>query len=164
MGLRTLGVDVASKALQLARELDTGATIVDASTVKPEQLREQMGQEDSRAHMSEMGLDAVLILPESQQSFDYGVNLLRHGGLVVVVSFPPEGFQMQAADLVFRRIRMEGTLIGSNKAMSDMFEFCVRHGVRAKVTTYPFLKVNELVKGYEAGIPGKLVFDATQHE
>lgn len=164
MGLKTLGVDVMPKALQLARELNTGAEIVDASKETPESLREKMGKEDGMAHISEMGLDAVLILPESQKSFDYGVNLLRHGGLAIVVSFPPEGFQMQAADLVFRRIRMEGTLIGSNRAMRDMFDFCVKHGVRAKITTYPFLQINELVEGYKAGIPGKLVFDASQKE
>ncbi|KUJ06318.1 GroES-like protein [Mollisia scopiformis] len=31
MGLKTMGVDVAPRALQLARELETGATIIDAS-------------------------------------------------------------------------------------------------------------------------------------
>jgi D-arabinose 1-dehydrogenase-like Zn-dependent alcohol dehydrogenase len=164
MGLKTLGVDVTPKALELAQELNTGAHIVDASKAEPEALREQMGKEDGRVHLSEMGLDAVLILPESQKSFDYGINLLRHGGLAIIVSFPPDGFRVQAADLVFRRIRMEGTLIGSNRAMKDMFDFCVQHNVRAKITTYPFLKINELVEGYRSGIPGKLVFDISKEE
>ncbi|KAK5269546.1 hypothetical protein LTR99_006980 [Exophiala xenobiotica] len=163
MGLKTTGVDVAPRALELARSLGTGADIVDASALSAETVRQKMGKEDAdegREHYSEMGLDAVLILPESQKSFDYGVDLVRNGGLVVVVSFPAQGFQVSAADLVFRRIRVEGSLIGSNRAMRDMFAFCVEHGVRAKVKTYPFEKLNELVEDYHSGsVAGKLVLD-----
>ncbi len=159
MGLKTTGVDVAPRALELARSLETGADIVDASKETAETVRQKMGKEDGREHISEMGLDAVLILPESQKSFNYGVDLVRNGGLVVVVSFPAEGFQVSAADLVFRRIRVEGSLIGSNRAMRDMFAFCVEHGVRAKVKTYPFSKLNELVEDYHSGTVGKLVLD-----
>lgn len=159
MGLKAVGVDISPGALQFARELGTGAYIVNASETKAEEVRQQLGQEDKAAHVSEMGLDAVLILTDSQQSFTYGMDLLRNGGLAVVVSFPPEGFQVSAADLVFRRIRLEGTLIGSNKAMKEMLEFCVEHDVKARVKTYPFLRLNELVEAYHSGMSGKLVVD-----
>jgi propanol-preferring alcohol dehydrogenase len=43
--------------------------------------------------------------------------------------------------------------------MGDMFNFCVRHGIRAKTTTYAFDKLNELVQSYHDGTPGKLVID-----
>ncbi|KAL2421569.1 alcohol dehydrogenase [Exophiala dermatitidis] len=164
MGLRTTGVDVSPQALKLARELDTGATIVDASLQKPEDVRRNMGEEDGRDHIAEMGLDAALILPESQKSFDYGVELVRNGGLVQVISFPPDGFHASANDLVFRRVRVEGSLIGSNRAMRDMFDFCVKHGVRAKIRTYPFEKLNELVEDYHSGVGGKLVLDMSRKD
>lgn len=159
MGLKAAGVDISPGALQFARELGTGAYIVNASETKAEEVRQQLGQEDKAAHVSEMGLDAVLILTDSQQSFTYGMDLLRNGGLAIVVSFPPDGFQVSAADLVFRRIRLEGTLIGSNKAMKEMLEFCVEHDVKARVQTYPFLRLNELVEAYHSGVSGKLVVD-----
>ncbi|EHY59929.1 hypothetical protein HRR83_006290 [Exophiala dermatitidis] len=101
MGLKTTGVDVSPRALKLVRELNTGAAIVDASSQKAEDVRRNMGEEDGRQHIAEMGLDAVLILPESQKSFDYGMELVRNGGLVQVISFPPEGFHVSANDLVF---------------------------------------------------------------
>lgn len=164
MGLKTTGIDVAPGALDLARSLGTGASIVDATKETAETVRQTMGKEDRREHPAEMGLDAILILPESQKSFDYGIELVRNGGLVVVVSFPPEGFQVSAADLVFRRIRVVGSLIGSNKAMRDMFDFCVTHGVKAKVRTYPFSKLNQLVDDYHSGSSGKLVLDKSLEE
>lgn len=164
MDLKTTGVDVAPRALELAKELKTDATVVDALKESAEQVRRRMGEEDQREHMSEMGLDAVLILPESQQSFDYGMALLKNGGLLVLVSFPPQGFHISADDLVFRRIRVVGSLIGSNKAMRDMFDFCVKNNVRAKIRAYPFAKLNELVKDYRSGVPGKLVLDMSTKE
>ncbi|KIW80852.1 hypothetical protein Z517_03875 [Fonsecaea pedrosoi CBS 271.37] len=164
MGLKTTGVDVASQALGLARSLETGATIIDASTKSAAEAKQEMGTEDGRQHPSEMGLDAVIILPESQKSFDYGMELLKNGGLLVLVSFPPEGFHISADDLVFRRIRVVGSLIGSNKAMRDMFDFCVKKGVKAKSRTYPFPKLNQLVTDYHAGVGGKLVLDMLMKE
>ena len=159
MGLKTTGVDVAPKALELAEELRTGATIVDASKETAQNVKNKMGHEDGRQLPSEMGLDAVFILPESQQAFDYGVELVRDGGLVVILSFPSEGFHVAATDLVFRRITVTGSLIGSNRAMRGMFDFCVNNDVRARIRTYPFLKLNELVKDYQSGVAGKLVID-----
>ena len=159
MGLKAVGVDISPTALQFARELGTGAYIVNATEMKADDVRQQLGQEDNAEHDSEMGLDAVLILTDSQQSFTYGVDLLRNGGLAIVVSFPPEGFQVSAADLVFRRIRLEGTLIGSNKAMKEMLDFCVDHGVKARVKTFSFSRLNELVETYHSGVSGKLVVD-----
>jgi propanol-preferring alcohol dehydrogenase len=164
MGLKTTGVDLAPRALQLAESLGTGATVVDASKVSAKQARQKMGEEDGRPNPSEMGLDAVVVLPESQTSFDYGLELLRDGGLVMVVSFPPDGFHVPAHALVFRRVRVEGSLIGSNRAMRDMFEFCVRHDVKARIKTYPLSKLNELVEDYHSGLPGKLVVDMSLKE
>ncbi|EXJ57881.1 hypothetical protein A1O7_05304 [Cladophialophora yegresii CBS 114405] len=159
MGLRTTGVDVTPQALELARTLQTGATIVDASAESAEDVKRGMGKEDGGASLAEMGLDAVIILPDSQKAWDYGMGLLKDGGLLVLVSFPPEGFHVSADDLVFRRIRIIGSLIGSNKAMNEMFEFVVRNDVKARIRTYPFAKLNELVDDYHAGAGGKLVVD-----
>ncbi|OCT50829.1 alcohol dehydrogenase [Cladophialophora carrionii] len=159
MGLRTTGIDVTPQALELARSLQTGATIVDASAESAEDVKRRMGNEDGGESLAEMGLDAVIILPDSQKAWDYGMGLLKNGGLLVLVSFPPEGFHVSADDLVFRRIRVIGSLIGSNKAMNEMFEFVVRNDVKARIRTYPFAKLNELVEDYHAGAGGKLVID-----
>ncbi|KAF2651844.1 GroES-like protein [Lophiostoma macrostomum CBS 122681] len=148
MGLKTTGIDVNPRALQLARELGTGATIIDASK---EAAKETLPQQ--------IGLDAVLILPETQQPFDYGMELVRDGGLVMLLSFPTEGFHVSAIDIVLRRVRLEGSLIGSNRAMNDRLDFCVRHGVRAKTTTYEFGQLNNLVDDFHKRTPGKLVLD-----
>jgi D-arabinose 1-dehydrogenase-like Zn-dependent alcohol dehydrogenase len=164
MGLKVLGIDINDRALELARSLDLptdSVQILDGKDEKngAEQLRKVMGQQDGRKYFDQMGVDAAIILPESQKAFDLGCALTRNGGKIMVLSFPPEGFHFSAFDVVIRRLSVEGSLIGSNRAMEEMFEFCVQHGVRAKLTTYAFDDLNQLVEDYHKGTPGKLVID-----
>ena len=123
VGLRTIGVDVADGPLKLARSLGTKAEIVDARVTKAEDIVKQVGKEDKKTEWPDMGLDAVIILPESQASFDYGVKLLRNHGLCVVVSFPEQGFHVSARNLVFRDISVVGSLLGSNSILREMVAF-----------------------------------------
>ncbi|KAF2453538.1 chaperonin 10-like protein [Lineolata rhizophorae] len=164
MGLKVVGVDVSARGLALARGLGTAAAVVDASEQRAEDVRAAVGAEDGAEDAPAMGLDAVLVLPESQAAFDYAAALLKDGGLLVLVSFPEAGFRLSAYDVVFRRLRIEGSLIGSNVAMREMLDFCVAHSVRAETRTYPFSRLNELVKDYHEGAAGKLVLDLSVEE
>ena len=71
MGLKVTGVDAADGPLKLAKSLGTKATIIDARSTTASDYVEQIGKEDGRKDRLDMGLDAVIILPESQKSFDY---------------------------------------------------------------------------------------------
>ncbi|KAF8857439.1 GroES-like protein [Acephala macrosclerotiorum] len=159
MGFKTYGMDNSEAALELARGLKTGARIVDVRTEEADEVVQQIGKEDGKVVRGEMGLDAVIILPESQKAFDYGVGLLRNHGKCVVVSFPDKGFHFSAHAVVFRDISIIGSLVGSNKTLNEMLQFAAKHNVRAIVKKYPLSKLNELVEEYHKGGGGKLVID-----
>ncbi|KAK0716411.1 chaperonin 10-like protein [Apiosordaria backusii] len=169
MGLRVLGVDVADGPLQVAREVAEAlheeeglvARVVDARVIKAEDIVQEIAREDQRKDKGDMGLDAVIILPESQKAFDYGVSLLRTHGKCVVVSFPAEGFHVSARDVVFRDISIGGSLVGSNKVLGEMVMFAAAHNVRTRIKTYPLGQLNDLVLEYKKGKGGKLVIDLT---
>ena len=161
MGYRVLGVDNADAPLQLARDLAGGAKIVDARTEDADDVAAQLGEEDGKREREDMGLDAVIILPESQRAFDYGTALLRNHGTCVVVSFPEKGFHFSARDVVFRHISIVGSLVGSNKLLREMLLFAAQHNVRARVQTFPLSKLNDLVAEYHKGQGGKLAVDMT---
>lgn len=155
MGYRVIGVDVKDEALRLAEEVSEEegdrVSIVDARKKRVEELVGEQGP-----------VDAVIILPESQQSFDYGMGMLRNHGKCVVVSFPEAGFHVSARDLVFRDISIVGTLVGSNKTLRKTLDFAAEHNVRAKIKTFPLTQLNELVEAYHRGEAGKLVVDVLQ--
>jgi len=159
MGLKVLGVDNADAPLQLARGVAKGARIVDARVEEAGAVVAKLGEEDQRRDSGNMGLDAVIILPESQKAFDYGIALLRNHGKCVVVSFPGEGFHIWPRDVVFRDISIIGSLVGSNKTLREMLQFAAQHNVRGRVKTFPLSKLNDLVSEYRKGEGGKLAID-----
>lgn len=159
MGYRVLGVDAADGPLQLAKGLETGARIVDARSEKAADVVQQIGAEDGKKDIGEMGLDAVIVLPESQAAFDYSMTLLKTHGRCVVVSFPENGFHISARDVVFRDISIIGSLVGSNRMLNEMLEFSAKHNVRAIAKSYPLSRLNNLVDDYHKGGGGKLVID-----
>lgn len=163
MGMRVVGVDAADGPLVLARtvagKLGDGVKIVDARAVEARAVREEVGAEDGKVDGGDMGLDAVIILPESQDALDYGVALLRDHGRCVVVSFPEKGFHISARDLVFRDISIVGSLVGSNRTLKETLQLAAEHKVEASIKTFPLSRLNELVAEYHKGEGGKLVVD-----
>ena len=159
MGLRTLGIDAADAPLELAKELGTSAQIADARSEDAEAIVQTMGEEDGITDRLNMGLDAVIILPEGQAGFDFGMKLLRNHGTCVVASFPEKGFQVSARDLVFRDIKLIGTQIGSKKTLQEMMDFATKHKVKAVIKTFALDQLNDLVDEYHKAGGGKLVVD-----
>ena len=58
----------------------------------------------------ERGADMLLVVPESQAAFDYGMKLLENHGVAVLISFLDAGFRVSPHDLVFRDIKIDRTL------------------------------------------------------
>ncbi|KAF4624722.1 hypothetical protein G7Y89_g13451 [Cudoniella acicularis] len=65
MGFKVLRMETASPPLELAKSLDTGVRIVDVKTETAANTVKQVRKEDGKAERTEMGLDAMIILPES---------------------------------------------------------------------------------------------------
>lgn len=76
MGYKVLGMDAADGPLALANSLNTGAKIIDVRVEKAEDVKKQIADEDDKTEPGEIELDAVIILPESQKAFDYGMAFL----------------------------------------------------------------------------------------
>ncbi|WAO95372.1 PKS-ER domain-containing protein [Fusarium falciforme] len=155
------------KALQLVQQVkaDLGEAgkrvhISDARSKDPETMK-SMGCSTAGIAPTEIGLDAVILLPESQRAFDMGMKLLRNHGTMVVVSFPKDKLSVSAHDLVFRDIAVVGSLVGRNHQLREMLGFVVKHQVQVRVKTFPFDQLNELGEQSHQGEGGKLVIDMT---
>ena len=159
MGLRVIGVDNADNSLSLASQLQTGAHIVDSRQETAEQLLSKISKEDGMTESGSFGVDAAIILPESQNAFDYGMNLVKNHGRCVIVSFPKNGFQLSTSALVFRDISVVGSLVGSNGTLREMLAFTVNHNIRTVIHRYPLSRLNDLVHEYHQNRGGKLVID-----
>ncbi|OKL59001.1 hypothetical protein UA08_05462 [Talaromyces atroroseus] len=161
LGFKVYGVENSDRPLALAKSLNniSGATIVDARMTTAAEAIASIGVEDGRAIPGQFGLDAVIILAESQTAFQYGVDMLKNHGKCVVVSFPPGGFHTSSLDLIFRDITFVGNVSGSIKQLREMTQFSAKHGIKAQMKIFQFEQLNELVETYLSGHGGKLVID-----
>ncbi|KAJ5382248.1 alcohol dehydrogenase-like protein [Penicillium concentricum] len=159
MGLKVLGIDTSKRALDLARQVAKTSKISNAAEVNAADLVHEIGKEDRVSERGQMGVDAAIILPESQQAFDYGMGLLKNWGRCVVVSFPKKGFTFSTQDVVFRHVSIIGSLVGSNKLLCEMLGFASTHGVKSVTKSFPLHQLNELVEQQHAGAEGKLIID-----
>ena len=149
MDLHVLGVDNNDNTLELARSLNTRATIVDARTTSPEEALKLFGG----------AVDATIILPEAQAAFDYGAKLTKRHGMINMVSFPKRGFTVSPQDVVFRDIKIRGTLLADHGTMQRMLNFAADHQIKPVMKTFPLSQLNALVDEYNLGKGGKLVVD-----
>ncbi|KAK3329831.1 chaperonin 10-like protein [Apodospora peruviana] len=163
--LKVVGVDNADAPLRLARqtikkhELDPQVVrVVDARIDNAEMIKKELGAEFNDIESGDRGLDAVIILPENQKAFDYGMAMLRNHSICVVVAFPDK-FQISPRDLIFRDITIVGSLTGTRKVLYEMLQFAARSNIRASIKTFPLEKLNELVEEYHKAEGGKLVID-----
>ena len=153
--INSLGIDNQDATLALARELDTSAAIFDARVTQPEDVLAQLFGDEGKAS-AEHGVDAVLILPESQKAFDHAISLLRNHGSDVVVSFPSQEFNFSARDMVFRQIELVGMLPGRQSVMKAMLRFAAEFNVRAGCRSFSLEGWNVLVVEYHRGGGGEV--------
>lgn len=169
LGKEVLAVDANDAALGLLERVKSrlgpagvSVHVVDGrkESVKDMQALVQ-GQVVPGTPEGEVGLDAAILLPESQAAFDQGMALLRNHGTMVVVSFPKKKLEVSAADLVFRDISVVGSLVGRNHQIREMLQFAQKNEVQAEVQVYKFGDINQLVQDSHKGGAGKLVVDMT---
>ncbi|XP_014561633.1 hypothetical protein COCVIDRAFT_11736 [Bipolaris victoriae FI3] len=160
LGKRTVAVDRGDGPLKLLKTLvDQMGPSTPGSTLLVDSL-----VHDAKYVVQDVmngGVEAVVFLPESQAAFAYGMQLLRNHGTMVVVSFPGE-LRFSAKDLVFRDIKVIGSLVGRNHQLRQMLNFAAKNKIEAVTTLYALEDLNDLVNQHRTGMGGKLVVDMNQ--
>ena len=166
LGKQVLAIDAGKKGMEflvtVVAELGDhsgNVTIADVQNTEADVAIRSLRKGKLEGSIEEHGVDAVIVLPEAQGAMDYGLKLLKNHGTAVIVSFPTRGFQVSARDLVFRDIKLVGSLVGRNFQLREMLEFAAEHKVKATLRTFPLQKLNELVEEYHKGGGGKFVVD-----
>lgn len=99
-----------------------------------------------------------------RNSFDFIVNtvsapldlnvylgLLRLDGTMVLLGVPPEAPTVHAFNLIAKRRRLAGSLIGGIKETQEMLDYCAEHNIMSDVEVIPMADINtaydRMVKG-----------------
>jgi uncharacterized zinc-type alcohol dehydrogenase-like protein len=79
------------------------------------------------------------------------LGLLRLDGTMVLLGVPPEAPQVHAFNLIAKRRRLAGSLIGGIKETQEMLDYCAEHNIMSDVEVIPIADINtaydRMIKG-----------------
>lgn len=96
------------------------------------------------AQMKEIAsyFDFILNTVSAPLDMNAYINLLRLDGTMVLVGVPPEAPQVAAFNLIFKRRRLAGSLIGGLAETQEMLDFCAEHNIMSDVEVIPMDYIN----------------------
>ncbi|KAK1763462.1 chaperonin 10-like protein [Phialemonium atrogriseum] len=160
-GLRVVGIDARDEALALSRECGADG-VVDArmgAEAVAERVRELVGEgEDGGAH-------AAIVLADTDDAAALACAVTRMHGTVIQVA-QPDVVKIPFRELIFRDIRVHGSVLCSAQDSRDMVEFVAEHGIEPKTVVFHGLEsIFDLLKVVHGGkIQGKAVIIVDQDQ
>jgi len=101
-------------------------------TSDPEQVKEIAGT-----------LDFIINTASAPHEYDFYLQLLKLDGTMILVGVPPEAPKVAAFNLIMKRRRLAGSLIGGIKETQEMLDYCAAHGITSDVEVINIGYVNE---------------------
>jgi alcohol dehydrogenase (NADP+) len=88
--------------------------------------------------------DFILNTVAAPHNLDAYTELLKRDGTLCLVGVPDHPHPSPSVtNLIFRRRRIAGSLIGSLKETQEMLDFCAEHAIVSDIEMIPIQKINE---------------------
>lgn len=88
--------------------------------------------------------DFILDTVSASHSLDPYLELLKRDATLCLVGLPEHPHPSPSVDqLIFKRKKIGGSLIGGLKETQEMLDFCAEHGIAADIELIPIQKINE---------------------
>jgi 2-desacetyl-2-hydroxyethyl bacteriochlorophyllide A dehydrogenase len=140
-GAKVFVVDLDPKALSLAQEL--GADEI----LQPDQASEAI-----RDHTSGLGVDAVIEIVGSPQTFSWSLPTLKRGGKLIIVGYiPGQSVALDAMDMHFHEWQVIGSRFVTKPELMKVIKLIEEGKIKPVVTkTYPFEQANDALKALQS--------------
>ncbi|WP_175947028.1 NAD(P)-dependent alcohol dehydrogenase [Burkholderia pyrrocinia] len=93
------------------------------------------------AHLN--SFDFILNTVAAQHDLNPFLNLLKRDGTMTLVGAPEHDHPSpQVFNLIFKRRRLAGSLIGGIAETQEMLDFCAQHGITSDIETIPMQQIN----------------------
>jgi alcohol dehydrogenase, propanol-preferring len=125
-----VGVDSRKEPLELTRSLKyTADLLTDSSQGKGRALEEI---KKLKKNNDFPGLDAVVIATGANEAFEFGADLLRKHGTLIVVGQPAEKIAFSFFQFIFRDITVKGSLLADAATCQEMVDMVADRGIEVK--------------------------------
>ncbi len=101
-------------------------------TTDPEQVKQVAGT-----------FDFIINTISAQHEYDFYLQMLKLDGTMILVGVPPEAPRVTSFNLILKRRRLAGSLIGGIKETQEMLDYCAEHGITSDVEIINIDYINE---------------------
>jgi len=95
--------------------------------------------------------DFIIDTVSAQHDLNLYLALLRLDGTMILLGVPPDAPQLQVFNLIGKRRRLAGSLIGGIKETQEMLDYCAAHNIMSDVEV---ISISEINNAYERMIKG----------
>jgi len=95
--------------------------------------------------------DFIINTVSAQHEYNFFLQLLKLDGTMILVGVPPEAPTVSAFNLIMKRRRLAGSLIGGIKETQEMLDYCAEHNITSDVEV---IKIDYINEAYERMIKG----------
>ena len=144
-------------AVKLAASMGAEVTVLSTSPNKEQDARTLGAHNfvvtsDAAAVKPYQGtLDFIIDTVSAQHDLNFYLQLLKRDGTLILLGVPPEAPQINVFNLIGRRRRVAGSLIGGIKETQEMLDYCAEHQIMSDVEIIPIADINE---AYERMLKG----------
>lgn len=151
LGLKVIGIDARDDGLTLTKE--TGADV----TLDARQGKDQIVQQVQKV-TSGAGADATITISDARDAAGIACAVTKMHGTMVQIAQPDE-VVIPFAELIFRDIRVHGSLLCSPEESKRMLDVIAEHGIKVKTNPFQGLdKIKQLTELVHGGkIQGKAI-------
>ena len=87
--------------------------------------------------------DLLINTVSAKHDLNLYLSLLKVDGTMVLLGVPPEAPQINVFNLISKRRRLAGSLVGGIAETQEMLDFCAEHNVMSDVEVIPISYINE---------------------
>ncbi len=148
-------------AVKLASSMGAEVTMLSRSAGK-EKDAEKLGAHHfelttKKESMKKMANSFDLIIDTVSAKHDYNeyLALLKTNGVMVLLGVPPEPAEVGAANLIFGRRSLVGSLVGGIKETQEMLDYCAEHNI---VSDVEMINIDQINDAYERTLEGDVKY------
>lgn len=148
MGLGGLG----HMAVKLASSMGAHVTVLSTSPAKQKDAH-RLGANDfiltadtKQLQRFNHSFDFILDTISAPHDINIYLNLLRTGGIIVLVGVPEKPLEVDASSLIDNRRALAGSMIGGIRETQEMLDYCAEKNISADVEIIP---IQQLEMAYE---------------
>jgi uncharacterized zinc-type alcohol dehydrogenase-like protein len=136
-------------AVKLAASLGADVTVLSTSPGK-EQDAKALGahnfavtKDQEQVKNLRNTFDFIIDTVSAPHDYNLYLHMLRRDGTMILLGAPPEPAAVAAFNLIAKRKRLAGSMIGGIKETQEMLDYCAEHNIMCDVEVIPIQQINE---------------------